>query len=71
MLQRDRRGLFDYDDEPPLPHLHLDPRVSAELEGVYAEVQADGWQPWREEEKLDGSEVTAVLRTWCPYRCWP
>ncbi|CAM9518537.1 unnamed protein product [Ectocarpus sp. 8 AP-2014] len=56
MLQRDRRGLFDYDDEPPLPHLHLDPRVSAELEGVYAEVQADGWQPWREEEKLDGSE---------------
>ncbi|CAM9657123.1 unnamed protein product, partial [Ectocarpus sp. 12 AP-2014] len=56
MLQRDRRGLFDYDDEPPLPHLHLDPRVSAELEGVYAEVQADGWQPWREEEKSDGSE---------------
>ncbi|CAM9958613.1 unnamed protein product [Ectocarpus fasciculatus] len=56
MLQNERRGLFDYDDEPPLPHLHLDPRVSAELEDVYAEVQADGWQPWREEEKLDGSE---------------
>lgn len=58
VLQRDRRGMFDHDDEEPLQHLHLDPRVSEELEDAYAAVQDDGWQPWQEEEKKeDASEV--------------
>lgn len=58
VLQRDRRGLFDYDDEEPLQHLHLNPRVSEELEDAYAAVQDDGWQPWQEEEKKENaSEV--------------
>lgn len=58
VLQRDRRGLFDYDDEEPLQHLHLDPRVSEELEDAYAAVQDDGWQPWQADEKKDdASEV--------------
>lgn len=58
VLQHGRRGLFDYDDEEPLQHLHLDPRVSEELEDAYAAVQDDGWQPWQEEEKKeDASEV--------------
>lgn len=55
VLHRDRRGLFDYDDEPPLEHLHLNPRVSEELEDVYAAVQDDGWEPWPEEK--DASDV--------------
>lgn len=55
VLHRDRRGLFDYDDEPPLQHLHLSPRVSEELEDVYAAVQDEGWEPWPEEK--DTSDV--------------
>lgn len=57
LLQRDRRGLFDYDDEPPLQHLHLNPRVSEDLEDVYAAVQDDGWEPWPEEKGEDSSDV--------------
>lgn len=60
LLQRDRRGLFDYDDEAPLQHLHLDPHVSEELEEAYAAVQDEYWQPWQEEKKEDPSEVCSL-----------
>lgn len=53
----DRRGFFDYDDESPLPHLHVDPRVSEEWRGVYDAAQEEGWRPWPEEKKEERSEV--------------
>ncbi len=75
VLQRDRRGLFDYDDEAPLQHLHLDPHVSEELEEAYAAVQDEYWQPWQEEKKDDTSEVCTVLLCCCAFLvrsclCW-
>ena len=59
LLLRDRRGFFDYDNEEPLEHhLHLDPRVSQEWQGVYAAAARDeDWQPWAEEEKKEKAEV--------------
>lgn len=57
MLLRGRRSFFDYDDESPLRHTQLDPRVSEEWRGAYAAAQDDTWQPWAEEKKEDKAEV--------------
>lgn len=66
LVSRDRRGLFDYDEQGPLQHVRLAPQVSNTRRGTYTATPNTDWQPWSDEETKDGTSELEVPMEYLP-----